>query len=476
MLTIAINIYLDGSWNKPTTSSSISSRTSAFGKPRPQEAIEPSQAPTNSSPSIYATTHIKHNGTPRERYIGSFGVTAWATRSGSGLISYGEQVSIERAKREASTKKGRLAKAALQDVVVRFTNQRGEEVGRLENDAAAWISTLLDQKTCQFVGSCVFAPERIKTTDTIYLQLHVYMLRDAFVRDNKLKRMDSNREIGMFEAKESDEERNLRLRQVALVKLLEEIKLQPTKANAQAAADKRKALLEAAEATEKKQQQGPSSTAKAGENGGSSPPSEEEEGQELEQDQLDSLYKKAQSFDFNTPEAEPAATFNMSLRKYQRQALHWMMSKEKDEKGDKSEQSMHPLWEEYTWPTEDSNGKELPVVSEQAYFYLNPYQGELSLDFPVQEQNCLGGILADGTIPPLLQQIFTNSRRNGPGQNDRNAQSDPFAQDRHCYIVEWWCNIREQLASTCKQFRPYFERASHYFGHRANVIARTVAK
>jgi DNA repair protein RAD5 len=343
--------------------------------------------------------HNAHSGTPRERYIGAFGVTAWATRSGSGLISYGEFVSIDRAKREASMKKGKLGRSALQDIVVRFTNQRGEEVGRLENAAAAWISTLLDQKICRMVGSCVLTPERLKTGDTIYLQLRVYMLKGAFARENKLKPLDSNRQIGQFEAKESDEERRLRLRQVALVKLFEEINLQPTKANAQAAAANRKALLEAAELAEKKQPQTSPSSAKTTKNdGGSSPPSEEEEGQELEQDQLDSLYKKAQSFDFNTPEAEPAETFNMSLRKYQRQALHWMMSKEKDEQRDKSEQSMHPLWEEYTWPTENVDGKKLPLVSEQAHFYLNPYQGELSLNFPVQDQNCLGGILADGEV------------------------------------------------------------------------------
>lgn len=420
----AINIFLDGSWNKPT---SLPSR-STFGKPPPQKSISPFQITTTSSIQPPPVTHTTHNGTPRERYLGSFGVTAWATRSGSGLISYGEKVSIERAtRREAIAKKGRLGKAAQQDIVVRFTNRRGEEVGRLENDVAAWISTLLDQMTCTFVGSCVFAPERLRTSDTVYLQLHVYICKDAFVRDNMLKRMDSNREVTLFEAKESDEERNLRLRQVALVKLLEEVKLQPTKANEQAAASKRKALLEAAELAEKKQQKGPSSTAKPAENGGSSPPSEEEEGRELEQDQLDSLYKKAQSFDFNTPEAEPADTFNLSLRKYQRQALHWMMSKEKDEKADKSEQSMHPLWEEYTWPTEDSDGKELPFVPEQDHFYLNPYQGELSLDFPVQEQNCLGGVLADGELSCFRGRNFTNSCRNGPREDHRNAQSCPFA-------------------------------------------------
>jgi DNA repair protein RAD5 len=313
------------------------------------------------------------------------------------LIAYGEKVFIERERREASSKKtGKLGRMARLDVVVRFTNSRGVEVGRLENDTAAWISTLLDQKTCKFVGTCVFAPERLRTSDTVYLQLHVYLLQSAFNGGKFLKPLDDNRQAGPFEAKESQEERNLRLRQVALVKLFEEIKLQPSKANAQAEEAKRKALLQAAEAVEKQQQQAALGTQRAIENGGSSPPSEEEEGKELEQDQLDTLYKKAQSFDFDTAEAEPAKTFNMSLRKYQKQALHWMMGKEKDEKLQHAQQSMHPLWEEYAWPTTDVDGKDLPAVEDQPSFYVNPYSGELSLDFPVQEQNCLGGILADG--------------------------------------------------------------------------------
>ena len=111
----------------------------------------------------------------------------------------------------------------------------------------------------------------------------------------------------------------------------------------------------------------------------------------LEQDQLDSLYKKAQSFDFNTPTMEPASSFRMDLRKYQKQALFWMVGKEKDESLTRIETSMHPLWEEYQWPTQDADNEPVPVVEDQAMFYVNPYSGELSLEFPRQEQNCLGG-------------------------------------------------------------------------------------
>ncbi len=53
------------------------------------------------------------------------------------------------------------------------------------------------------------------------------------------------------------------------------------------------------------------------------------------------------------------------------------------------------MWEEYKWPAKDADDQNLPQVKGQDHFYVNPYSGDLSLDFPVQEQHCLGGILAD---------------------------------------------------------------------------------
>ena len=75
---------------------------------------------------------------PRKRYVGAFGVTAWATKSGSGLLAFGEKVGIERTKPSTpqakvgkSGKATRTVNSKRQDVVVRFTNSKGEEVGRL---------------------------------------------------------------------------------------------------------------------------------------------------------------------------------------------------------------------------------------------------------------------------------------------------------------------------------------------------------
>lgn len=406
----AINMYLDGSWKTtPTPAPLATPIISTFGlagsgsRPSPQRSISIAN-PSSSSP-----TRPSHLDTmPDYRYVGAFGVGAWATRSGTGLVKHGELVKIERTKTKPPVKIGRGGKPVQTtrfsaskmraDIIVRFTNARGEEVGRLPKETAAWVSTLIDQKVCRFEGHCVFAEDRVRVNDTVYLQLRCSLLKVAFEAGGFIKPKDNNRTTGIFEEKETSEEKDLRLRQVALVKLFDEINLHPSSVNETTAKHKRQGLLQAAEMAEQyDKDDGKKSKTVA--NGSSSPPGDEDEaedGKELEQDQLDTLYKKAQSFDFNTPTREPADTFSMDLRKYQKQALHWMMSKEKDEKTESIEASMHPLWEEYAWPTKDVEDKEVPRVANYDHFYVNPYSGELSLEFPIQEQNCLGGILADG--------------------------------------------------------------------------------
>ncbi|THX08226.1 hypothetical protein D6D18_01875 [Aureobasidium pullulans] len=408
----AVNMYFDGSWqNHPL----ISNTTSIASRPtRPKINDYPSTATQE-----VEVPKVNLAAMPNKRYIGALGVVGWTTRSGIGIITSGELVKIERAKpsQQKVGKGGKFRASTRQDVIVRFTNAKGDEVGRLEQDSAAWISTLMDQNICHFEGHCIFAPDRVRTNDTVYLQLRCFFLRDCFTAGNFIKPLDNNRETGLHEAKETRDEKDLRLRQVALVKLFSEINLHPSRANSATEKHKREGILRAAEIPEQPE----SSTAKpakSSDQAPSSPPSDDaEDGQELEQDQLDSLYRKAQSFDFNTPVMQPAETFVMDLRKYQKQALHWMVGKERDQKSEHKEASMHPLWEEYMWPTKDADDAPVPEVEEQPSFYVNPYSGELSLDFPIQEQNCLGGILADemglGKTIEMLSLVHTHTSEFG---------------------------------------------------------------
>ncbi|KAK2754540.1 DNA helicase rad5 [Arachnomyces sp. PD_36] len=389
----AVNLYFDGNWKSVvrTPTPATSSAADPGGQPvRPVESTTSELDQSTWAPPEGAGEVLRSN--PPERYVGAFGVGAWATKSGKGMIGHGEAVRIDRTKQQPPLKLGRGGKVVTRpnqrgDVITRFTNQRGEEIGRLPRETAAWVSTLIDQKICSFQGVCVFAPDRIRVNDTIYIQLRCYLLNEAFIPKRLRGLSDDNRSAGLFEEKESEEEKDLRLRQIALIKLFDEINLMPASANETTVKHKKEGLLQAAEVAEqydknKEKSKDPNAS------------SDEEDSEELQQDQLDSLYKKAQSFDFSTPEAEPGENFIMDLRKYQKQALYWMLKKEKNTKSEK-EVSMHPLWEDYTWPVKDVDDNALPCVRRQDHFYVNPYSGELSLEFPVQKQNCLGGILAD---------------------------------------------------------------------------------
>ncbi|KAI0526201.1 DNA repair protein rad-5 [Xylaria bambusicola] len=379
----ALNMYFDGTWKTFQVRSHPLMRTTTV---HPSTPLSTTGLPAqNDQPT---RTNTSHNNLDI-RYIGAFGAEGWATRSGTNLVKHGDVVKIERQKAQQTPQRLRLAASGKSDVIVRFTDSKGTEIGRLAKDAANWISSLIDQNVCRFEGTCVYAPERLRTNDTVFLQLRCYLKMSVFHATGF--DLSDNRSTGFYEEKESTEERNLRLRQVGIVRLFQEINLAPTKSNTASHQNARQGLLDAAELAEKKNKQHQSNSRDTP----GSQSDDAEEGEELEQDQLDTLYRKAQSFDFNTPEAEPAPTFAMSLRPYQKQSLHWMLAKEKDEKNEARETSMHPLWEEYTWPLKDVDDKELPQVEGQPNFYVNPYSGEMSLDFPYQEQHCLGGILAD---------------------------------------------------------------------------------
>lgn len=392
----AVNVYLDRSWERDLNRQSSGHADDSANANTNADANTDSAQPHRESSD--KAVHDTRDGAylfydnPPWRYVGAFGVAGWATRSGANLIGHEEPVNIERAKIQPPTRIGRGGKVVARqssqrgDVLTRFTNASGVEIGRLPQETAQWVSTLIDQKICGFKGVCVYAPDHIRVNDTIYIQLKCYLLRDAFGK----KSLGENEptEIRLFEQQETAEEKLLRLRQVALVTLFSEVNIHPTSNNDAATKHKKEGLLRAAEIADEKVQNTQSSSQlkdASDDSGGED---------ELEQDQLDSLYQKAQCFDFNTPEATPPDNFTMELRGYQKQALHWMLGKEKDDKP-RSEASMHPLWEEYSWPMRDVDDNPLPHVSEQDKFYVNPYSGELSLEFPVQEQNCLGGILAD---------------------------------------------------------------------------------
>lgn len=256
----AVNMYLDGTWRN------FNKKTKAFApliqrpSPPPAYKIPPSTNPRSSTLSIRASM-------PDLRYVGAFGVEGWATRSGTNLLKHGDVVRIERTKIQApsTVAKGQMklgmsnavrpnsAAARRVDNIVRFTATGGQELGRLSKETASWVSPLIDQGICKFEATCVYAPERLRTNDTVFLQLRCSLLKSAFF--GRGLQLSDNRESGLFEETETSEEKDLRLRQVALVRLFQEINLLPTRTNSAAARQYRQGLLEAAEMAEKKEKQ-----------------------------------------------------------------------------------------------------------------------------------------------------------------------------------------------------------------------------
>jgi DNA repair protein RAD5 len=239
----AVNMYFDGTWKNYRTVSHPLMRST------PQSTSSPSTPLTKTPPKNGVITRTSPK-VLSSRYIGAFGVEGWATRSGANLLTHGDVVKIERHKVQQTPSRLRLAAAGKGDVLVRFTDTQGREIGRLAKDAANWISSLIDQNVCRFEGTCVYAPDRLRTNDTIFLQLRCF-LKTSLFRSSSFDLSD-NRSTGLYEEKESPEERDLRLRQVAIVRLFQEINLTPTAVNSASANSARQRLLEAAELAEKK--------------------------------------------------------------------------------------------------------------------------------------------------------------------------------------------------------------------------------
>jgi DNA repair protein RAD5 len=303
------------------------------------------------------------------RLIGSFQAEVWATRSGR-VVQYQEKLSIERSPVAAASKSLPSSnRRPKEDFIVRAINSKGFDIARLSENDARIVALLIDTGICKFSATCIFADDWVRTGDYMIIQIDCYMLRSAFhggvqfsdaalralgrkpVKETPLSHFDNS--------KENQHEKIMRLRKAALNGLFVKLNMIP-------------------DASE-------SEFSKAAERMGSQVPreSDDEEEEELNQNQLDSLYKNSESADAHLPELEPASTFKFTLRQYQKKGLNWMVRRENEGEDEETTTKMHPLWQAIDWPEHHGS------------FYANLYSGELSLEYPRQKKTVQGGILAD---------------------------------------------------------------------------------
>ncbi|KAL0951755.1 hypothetical protein HGRIS_008427 [Hohenbuehelia grisea] len=355
-------------------------------------------------------------------YLGSFITTGWSTVKGKGYIKVGDALMAQRdepekheggfksgpgfkqlagkGKKKADGKKQisiatmlkpkpqpkALAKKA--DSIVRLTNSKGFEFGRLAQETASWVAHLLDLGIVDFRGTMIECPDSLYSGVDCVISLSAYLLPAAFKHPSTSSETKSS--TAMFdEGQETTDERTLRERKASLLRLFDEINLKPQKTSTMKVPNgsgKGKAPQTSVKATNK-----PKKTKT--EIVGDGEEVEVEEGEELSTNDIDMIYKKAQQNDQTMGEMEPAESFTLTLRGYQKQALLWMHSIETGTEDARDAKSMHPLWTEYAFPPLPSTDDIIDLTDDRP-FYFNPYSGELSLQFPKAVKNCRGGILA----------------------------------------------------------------------------------
>ncbi|CAO3676140.1 unnamed protein product [Umbelopsis ramanniana] len=316
-----------------------------------------------------------------------------------------------------STKKARFtAKHPKDNIVVRLITSKGVEFGRLPSEVSKWVSKLLDFEVCNFYGTAISCNPVLSTGDDIIVQLSCYFTPKAFASFDASNQAQlsmigihrSSSKVPIFDkGAETDSERLMKERKLAILSLLKTLGLTSirsslSKTNEILGGEEKVRELINQSAAQDDQQHGGNSNDEEGE-------STEDEVKEVSDNRLDALYEKAQIMDSNLDEMETPEDIVLNLRSYQKQALSWMMRKENMHNNlNNHTGSLHPLWEEYRFPTDPWNTAS--IVHEN--FYMNPFTGEMSLQFKSAESACRGGILADemglGKTIEMLSIVHAN--------------------------------------------------------------------
>ncbi|KAG0297005.1 DNA helicase rad5 [Dissophora globulifera] len=360
-------------------------------------------------PSVSAKRKIHDTFFPR--YLGEITVIAYAL-GGMVMAKAGERVLFERTRPSAPHQLGKKKKsgtattgwngrALKENNVVRFTNESGFELGRLQVDTARWVSKLMDYGLAEFLGTIILAPRLWQTGAEIVLTMRCFLTAAAFstLGQNQDLILKSKAAMGTYinEALETEGELDLKYRKYAVNTMFKELALTPVATNNKfGPRDQGIDVLTS------------SPDASTTTPNGDEDVKEEEEEPEVSDQELDVLYEKAQQHGREFEPMDPPPTMTFTLKPYQRVALSWMYQKECSESSE-SHKTLHPLWEEYEFTQE---GDHEPKSDEPKRYYFNPYSGEMSLDFPTSDQLCRGGILADemglGKTIEILSLVHAN--------------------------------------------------------------------
>ncbi|KAF5323584.1 hypothetical protein D9611_005558 [Ephemerocybe angulata] len=401
--------------------------------PKRKRSLSP---PPEAGPSHIPVATFNEVTTPM--YLGETIIAnAWSNVSGKGYVKVNDPISLQRdaedadsapssstklkgkgsgpEKKAAGKKQMKLSsmlkptpaknfKKKKNDTIVRLVNKKGFEFGRLPKESSWWIYKLLELGVVDIRAIMTDCPERLSTGIGLIVTLQFFILPSAFTIPSTSAKPDDPPPRAMFnEGQETEAEVDLRERKSAIVQMFDVLGLRP-----QAGANTKRSKRPESVTHEALKKMASRPAKKIKEVVGDGEEIEVEEAEELSTNDIDDIYKRAQHNDRTMGQMEPAESFNLTLRSYQKQALLWMHSLETGAMDARAATSMHPLWSQYAFPPDPTSGEIIDLTEDEKFFFFNPYSGELSLIFPKAERSCRGGILADGSCFYASGHLFTD--------------------------------------------------------------------
>ncbi|ORX56292.1 hypothetical protein DM01DRAFT_1366733 [Hesseltinella vesiculosa] len=342
-------------------------------------------------------------------YIGDMVISGWSTSSGVASVKPGDQVILGRntpISLSFSGKRQRTQQPNPTNTIVRFWSKSGSEIGRLPREVGHYVARLIDYQLCDFKA-------------TILLHLQCYISKNAF---SKPATTPSVFQPPSSSRKDNDDDTldvAQRQRSIALLSLIRAVGLCPTRTALRQSGNSH--LEQITQSLENIPKLPNSDESEEGQENA-------EEVKEVSDDQLDTIYEQAQRFDEQISPMQQPSTMALTLKSYQQRALSWMVAKESvQQDNDIDVRSMHPLFEAYDFPTDPAGSQH----DQPKQFYLNPYSGGLTLDFPETNSRERGGILADemglGKTIEMLSLIHAQRFR----KDDPSTPMPPAEDKRH---------------------------------------------
>jgi DNA repair protein RAD5 len=208
-------------------------------------------------------------------------------------VTEGSPIEIRREKQSGYKKN--------ENKIVRFS-YRGGELGRLSKEISSYIATLIDHEQCEFEGSVVWCPNNLKTGDDMILTIRCYLLAKAMHANSLDCDVTVSKKQRTITINGNNNDLYLSNRNIALLHLFKALALRPTRSSIQSEDSGWDKIIESFDVKEETMEE----------------EEEDEEKKEVSDDQLNTIYEKAQVFDSEITPMETPDTMCLELKPYQK--------------------------------------------------------------------------------------------------------------------------------------------------------------